>query len=527
MIRGWLSRPAVIRYLGFAGAICCGVDAALFGAPTFIREDVTVSTTFQRPDGPLILALWAFGLTALCTAWWFGRHLTGPDGVSRRWILVTAALWIVPMLFVQPLGSRDMYAYACQGSLYDAGFNPSQVGIAAQPCPWLNSVSPVWRTTPTPYGPIFIMLAGLAAAFGSQFVALAIFRTYAVLGLIALAAVLPVLARRRGMEENRASWVVLCCPIIAVHIISGGHNDVLTVALLVAGLAVLAGPRLGGVGLLSRRDSSGDPGDRGISGYLVSRDISGGLAGSGGTAAGRLLAAVAGGALVGGAIMVKTTIAVVVPFAMLLVAGGLRMSRKGWARFLAYGGAVLAGVAAAMLALSYASGLGLGWLVALSGAGESRSWTSPPTAVGFVIDGTSRLFGYNLYVVPAVRTIALVLLPIVLLAIWVKSWRGDPLYGAGLACVAVMFLAPITQPWYLLWPLALFAASPMRTRWLLGVVVAQMFLVLPDGDGAWKEVYLVMSFLVTGLIVVVAVLAVRWLFRPVQAQVDESPARLS
>jgi hypothetical protein len=225
--------------------------------------------------------------------------------------------------------------------------------------------------------------------------------------------------------------------------------------------------------------------------------------------------------------MVKTTIAVVVPFAMLLVAGGLRMSREGWARFLGYGGAVLAGVAAAMLALSYVSGLGLGWLVALSGAGESRSWTSPPTAVGFVIDGTSRLFGYNLYVVPQVRTIALVLLPIVLLAIWVKSWRGDPLYGAGLACLAVMFLAPITQPWYLLWPLALFAASPMRTRWLLGVVVAQMFLVLPDGDGAWKEVYLVMSFLVTGLIVVVAVLAVRWLFRPVQAQVDESPARLS
>jgi alpha-1,6-mannosyltransferase len=428
-----------------------------------------VVSILRGPDGILIMALWIAGLAALCTAWWQGRRLDA----GRRWTLVTAALWILPLLAVPPLASRDMYAYACQGALYDAGFNPSQVGIAAQPCPWLESVSVVWRDTPTPYGPLWIMLAGVAAAFGSQAVALAVFRIYAVLGVVALAAAVPALARRLGVREDRALWLVVCCPIVPVHVVGGGHNDALTVALLIAGLALIAG------------------GARPVA------------------------ALVAGGALIGAAIGVKTTVGVVLPFAVLLGAGGLDLDRAGLTRLLRRGGAVVAGAVGALVALSLASGLGFGWAVALSGAGESRSWTSPPTAVGIAVNAVARLAGADIDVVPVLRTVALGLLLIVLVVVWWRFRHGDQPAGAALACLAVIFLAPITQPWYLLWPLALMAVTVVATRWLEVAVIVSMFLILPNGDGAWKPLQVPLAFLVTGLAGWVAWRGVRWLREPV------------
>ncbi|MEV6599298.1 polyprenol phosphomannose-dependent alpha 1,6 mannosyltransferase MptB [Actinoplanes sp. NPDC051346] len=472
---GWLRSPAGVRWLGFAGSVCAATDAVLFGAPVWIRRGVSVMSILRGPNGVLIMLLWIAGLAALCAAWWYGRRLS----VSRRWILVTAALWIAPMLLVPPLASRDMYAYACQGSLFDAGFNPSVVGVSAQPCPWLESVSVVWRDTPTPYGPLWIILTGLAASWGSQAVALGIFRAYAVLAVLMLAVVVPALARRTGASQERALWLVLCCPLVPVHFVGGGHNDALTIALLLGGLTLIVGRRpLGSL--------------------------------------------VAGGALVGAAIAVKTTVGVVLPFAALLAAGGLCLSRPGMLRFLRRGGAVVGGAAAMLVALSAGSGLGFGWAVALSGAGESRSWTSPPTAVGIAVNAVGKVLGVRIDVVPAVRTVALILLLIVLVAIWWRFRRGDALHGAALACLSVIFFAPITQPWYLFWALALFAAGAVRARWLEITVVASMFLILPNGDGAWKPLQVPFAFLVTGLAGWVVWRSWRWWREPVP--VEGAPA---
>ncbi|WP_306214226.1 polyprenol phosphomannose-dependent alpha 1,6 mannosyltransferase MptB [Actinoplanes sp. RD1] len=460
----FLRSPAGVRWLGFAGAVCCAADAVLFGAPTWIRRGVSVVSILRGPHGVLIMALWILGLAALCTAWWLGRRLD----VSRGWILVTAALWVLPLLFVPPLASRDMYAYACQGALVDAGFNPSVDPIAAQPCPWIESVSVVWRTTPTPYGPLWILLSGLAASFGSQAVALGIFRAYEVVALIALALALPPLARRVGVDERRALWLVLCCPLVMVHFIGGGHNDTLAMALLVAGLALIAGRRPAGL-------------------------------------------LIAGGALLGAAILVKSTIGVVLPFAALLASGGLR----DFAAFVRRGGAVVLGAVLLIGALSLGSGLGFGWATSLSGAGESRSWTSPPTAVGIAVNAAGKLVGADIDVVPAARAVALVLLLVALVVIWWRHRDADPLGGAGLALLAVIFLAPITQPWYLYWPLVLWAVAAAGTRWLAAAVIVVMFLILPNGDGAWKPLQVPLAFAVTGLVVWVAWRSVRWLRVPV------------
>jgi hypothetical protein len=508
-----LDTPAGVRRLGLFGAVCCAIDAVLFGAPTWIRPGVSVWSILTGPNGVPIMVLWVVGLAALCTAWWRGRRLE----LSSRWILVTAALWIVPMLVVPPLASRDMYAYACQGALFDAGFNPSVVGISAQPCPWLESVSLVWRDTPTPYGPLWIMLTGLAAAFGSQAVALVVFRIYAVLAVAGLAAAVPALARRLGMPVERALWLVLCCPLVTVHFVGGGHNDALTMALLVGGLALVAGARrFAGVALGSGGVAlgSGDAGGR-SRGVGAGSEIEGAPAGGFSRSVGAL---VAGGALIGAAIAVKTTVGVVLPFAALLAAGGL----FPLARFVRWGGAVVGGAVGALLVLSFASGLGLGWATALSGAGESRSWTSPSTAVGIAVNAVAKWFGVIIDVVPAVRVVALALLLVALVAIWwhFRGGRGGaPLQGAALACLAVIFLAPITQPWYLFWTLTLLAVTAAPTRWLEITVIGSMFLILPNGDGAFKPLQVPFAFLVTGLAGWVAWRSWRWLREPLRPEV--------
>jgi O-antigen ligase len=84
----------------------------------------------------------------------------------------------------------------------------------------------------------------------------------------------------------------------------------------------------------------------------------------------------------------------------------------------------------------------------------------------------------------------------------------------------VIFFAPITQPWYLLWPLTLLAVTAARIRWLLVAVVAGMFLILPDGDGAWKPVGVPLAFAMCGLIGWVGHRSWTWLRAPVPTPRD-------
>jgi hypothetical protein len=471
LIKEWLDRPVVIRYLGLFGSICLAVDAFLFGAFTFPRPHVTFQSVLTGHNGIAIIMLWLIGTGTLCAAWWFGRHLLGRAVITAKWALVTAVMWMVPMLVVPPTGSRDVYAYACQGALYAGGHSPYVDGVSALPCPWLESVSPIWRDTPAPYGPVFLMLAGVASKLGSLVAAIVAFRLMAVIGVVIIAISLPPLARRLGVPVERSLWLVLACPLVSVHLIGGGHNDALTVGLLLAGLAVLAPA-------VDRRPRSRN-------------------------------ALILGGILVGLSISVKTTIGVALPFAALFAAGGPRLPEMR--DLIRRAGTVMVAALGTLLAFSFGSGLGVGWVTALSHAGDSIAWTSPPTAVGLTVDYLARPFGLDLHAVPVTRTIALVALPIALLAILWHSRNHNPLYGAGLAMLATIFLAPITQPWYLMWPLAMFAVTNVSARWLAGAIVVSMFTVVPDGSGINKLVQLPASFAMTALVGWTLVRAFTWL----------------
>jgi alpha-1,6-mannosyltransferase len=240
-----MPRPAVIRYAGLAGSLLLAVAAARHGADWPWRPTMTARTILAGDDGVLTPLCWLAGTLLLIGAWVAGRRCVP----SARWAYVTAALWAAPLLVVLPLGSYDVYSYACQGWALAAGHDPYAAGAQELGCPWTDAVAPTWRDAPAPYGPVFLVLAALAAMTGSLPGALVVLRLIAVLGVVLIAVSLPALARRRDVPLERAVWLVLACPLIPIHLVSGAHNDAVMVGLLVAGLAVrkpwIAGVLLG------------------------------------------------------------------------------------------------------------------------------------------------------------------------------------------------------------------------------------------------------------------------------------------
>ncbi|MEV6494430.1 polyprenol phosphomannose-dependent alpha 1,6 mannosyltransferase MptB [Actinoplanes sp. NPDC051633] len=228
-----MPRPVVIRYAGLIGSLLLTVAAARDGATWPWHPSMTARTILAGDNGVLSPVCWLAGTLLLIGAWVLGRKVVP----SARWAYVTAALWAAPLLVTLPLGSYDVYSYACQGWALANGHDAYAAGALELGCPWVDAVSPTWLDAPAPYGPVFLILAALAAKTGSILGALIVLRLIAVLGVVLIAVSLPALARRRDVPLERAAWLALACPLVPIHLISGAHNDAVMVGLLVAGLA--------------------------------------------------------------------------------------------------------------------------------------------------------------------------------------------------------------------------------------------------------------------------------------------------
>ncbi|WP_431883430.1 polyprenol phosphomannose-dependent alpha 1,6 mannosyltransferase MptB [Micromonospora gifhornensis] len=499
-------RDRVARWIGLAGAVLLATASLLGGA-------LPERTTNAAVDGPLTVILWLAGTTAMVGAWWALRG----GAPSAAWAYRTAGLWALPLLVSAPLGSRDVYSYACQGWVYADGGDPYATGVAAAGCPWLDAVAPVWRDTAAPYGPFFVLLGALAVVLGGGLVGtVALLRVLAVAGLLVAALCLPGLARAAGVPTRRATWLVLACPLVGVHLVAGAHNDAVMLGLLLPGLLLLVRP--------PGRLLSGRPGVPAVAGLLVA------------------------GVLLGLAVSVKATAVVVLPFAALAAVRG----RHTVAALLRDGGLLAIGVVGALVVTSLLSGLGLGWIGGLGSSGDTVQWTSPPTAVGMVVDYVGRLVGRPPGAVPVTRVVGLVVLAAFLVLLWCRTWSAlrtpaarsdgaggwvirlaaragvvrpaDPrtppgerrliLGAAGMALVATVVLAPVFHPWYATWPLALLAVTATRTAWFALPCAAASFLALPDGSNVARLVKAPGAVAMTLLVLAVVRRAPSWLRRP-------------
>ncbi|WP_430641009.1 polyprenol phosphomannose-dependent alpha 1,6 mannosyltransferase MptB [Couchioplanes caeruleus] len=448
--------PRLVRWGGLAGSAATAGTAWLGGAGFERVPSINPVTLLSGQRGVALPILWVLGTAVLITAWWYGRHVVP----STRWALVTAGLWFLPVLPFLPLGSADVYSYACQGYVQYAGGDPYATGVGEFGCPWVSSVASSWVDSPAPYGPLFLLLAARVVAVAGDSLAAVVagLRVVAVAGVALIAAGVPALARHCGIDPARATWMVLACPIVLVHLVSGAHNDALMVGLIVTGLA---------------------------------------LAAAGATPL-RLAAA---GAVLGLAVGVKATAIVVVPFAVLAaLPADRRALRDLWRPAAAIGGGLLLLTAA----LSIASGRGAGWVAGLLRSGDSVTWGSPSTAVGLVIE-----FGTGLPAVPVTRLIGVALLAVLLVVLWWRARRSDPLGHAGLALAATVLCAPVFHPWYATWPLAVLAATRSENRWLLGLCAFAATLTTPAGYNWALYTRIPGALVVTATLVTLLVLAVR------------------
>jgi alpha-1,6-mannosyltransferase len=375
------------------------------------------------------LVCWAIGGTGIAFAW-----------IKAETPLWAKAAWALPLVFSPPLGSRDIYAYACQGWLWLNGFDPYTTGVADAGCPWTEAVPQLWWHTPTPYGPFAIVLEGLAAKTGSLLGAMVVLRALAIAGAVIVAWALP-----RFAERPNALLLGIVTPLVAVHGISGAHNDMLVAAGVVGALAAAK----------------------------AQKPVTAGIA-------------------IGLAVAIKVTAIVALPFLLIM------LGKRWWASF-------LAGIAT-FAAVTLASGLGLGWVEALRHTGELTQWSSVPTAVGMAIGYLTS--PQAIPIARAVGLIALAGVGLALLR-WAWRDRARALPACGWMLAATALLGPVFYPWYALVPLGVLAAVEVREKLLITATLICTFLTLPNGQGIPALTKAPGAYAVTAVLIAVAIRTVR------------------
>jgi hypothetical protein len=450
----WLSRYRALgelrlldryRVLGLAGSLALAVGGVAAGA--LPRDDPFSGLPLiglLRASEPVALAIGYAGLALLVVAWLFlGRRIGTPDGPGRRGLLATLALWSAPLLVAPPMFSRDVYSYGAVGWMVHEGSSPYFWGPGALPDnPYLVDVPDLWTHTPTPYGPVFLQLARWVVDLsGERTVPMVLgMRLLAVVGVLLMVRYVPRLARHCGVRPDRALWLGVLNPLVLFHFISGAHNDALLMGLMVAGLALA----------LDRRHALG-------------------------------------AVLLALALLVKAPAALALVFLVPLWATRLT-GRYRLVRAAAGVGAVSGAV---VVAVSWLTGLGYGWIGALNTPGTVRNWLSVTTLLGEAVGLLAHALGlgttaddamtHAIRVFRGAGGVAAVVLVLVLL---VRMERRGFLASLGLGFLAVVALSPVVQPWYLLWGFVLLAAGTPALRTRRAVITASAALavvVMPKG----------------------------------------------
>jgi hypothetical protein len=377
-------------------------------------------------DPSLGVAVFYAGIAALCTAW----LALGRLALTTRRLRIVGAAWCLPLLVTAPLFSHDAYSYLAQGTLVHLGIDPysHSPAVLAQhgQARVLDAVDPFWRHSTAPYGPLFLwIVSGIVALTGSHLIAgVLLLRALDVAGLVLLAVFAPRLARALGADPVRATWWVLLSPLVLLELVAAGHNDLLMIGLVVAGVT-----------------------------FAIER---------------RLLVGIALCAL---AATIKLPAAAAIPFILVGCA-----DRRTWWR-----GALVA--AAVVVAVSVVSGLGLGWIstTVFSTPDKVRLAITPATALGWTVAQVVPVGARGLESALGVVAFATSLVFAAVL-LW-RSRHGNTVRNLGIALIAVAVCGPAAWPWYLTWGLVLLASSPgiQQSRALALTVAASVLVVKADG----------------------------------------------
>lgn len=449
--------------LGFVGAVL--ITAGGLGAGSTRLHDPLLESlhlSWLRFGHGLVLSsvlLWA-GVALMLAAWvWLGRRVA--DRTATEYTMVaTTGIWLAPLLLSVPLFSRDTYSYLAQGALLRDGFDPYAVGPVDNPNSLLDNVSPIWTTTTAPYGPGFILIAKFVTMLVGNDVVTGtmLLRLCMLPGLALLIWAAPRVARHIGADGATALWICVLNPLVIIHLMGGVHNEMLMVGLMMAGIALtFSGRQIWGVSLIAA------------------------------------------------AVAVKATAGLALPFMVWVWARDLR-SRRGFSPVKAFVAATAASAlifSAVFAVLSFAAGVGLGWLTALAGSVKIINWLTLPTAVANLINVVAGLFlPVNFYaVLDVTRIIGIAIIAFSLPFVWWRFRHTDreALTGIAVVMVIVVLFVPAALPWYYTWPLAVVAALAQSRRSIALIAGLSTWITViwkPDGAHgmySWAHVLLAVA----------------------------------
>lgn len=432
---------SVAVWQGAAAALCMAVGGLGVGWMASGSSLIRVPFFIALRDNPVLVvlstALVAFGGLLLVRAWLrLGQRVDQWSAVHPTVAVRIAALWCAPLMVTFPMFSRDVYAYIGQGRLMAAGLDPYVNGISA-----LNNYhnlgpDSLWTEAPTPYGPLFLWIeqAVVGVSGGNLEVSIILFRVAAAIGVALCAVAVIGLSEHFGLDPSKTLWLTVANPLFVINFIASIHNDALMLGLLLLGL--LAAVR--------RRP---------------------------------ILAVV----LVTASIGVKPITVIALPFIGLIWAG----KSGGWGRRIGCWAATAAISLALLTVAGAATGFWFGWVPAMATPGTLWIWYAPFGLLSAIAAGVTSLAGGDPDLVAGIVKRAGTIVG-ALAAVWFAVRGGSEriFLRMALAFTAVVVTAPMIQPWYITWLMALFALVGIRDGWplLTYYVVTVFFTVIAITD---------------------------------------------
>ncbi|MFE3293482.1 polyprenol phosphomannose-dependent alpha 1,6 mannosyltransferase MptB [Rhodococcus sp. NPDC059234] len=476
-----------VRRFGATGALLMALGALGAGAQPVLQNPVQglriLGLPARMPSVAMTITLTGSAMVVL--AWLLlGRFAIGNfrEGTAIRRLTRsqmdrTLLMWVIPLTVAPPMFSKDVYSYLAQSEIAARGLDPYAIGPAGAlgvDHVLTRTVPNIWRDTPAPYGPLFLWIGkGISALTGENIVAgIFLHRLLALVGVALIVWALPRLAKRCGVASVTALWLGAANPLLLFHLVAGIHNEALMLGLMLAGMEIAL-----------RAVEGADP-IRGRSlTYLLS-----------------------------GVALIALSSTVKIPSLLALGFLGMALARRWGGRVrsvVAAAALLLAVTAVVVLAVSLASGLGLGWLSldTLGTANEVRSWMSLPTLLGLGTGLAGVLLGlgdHTTAVLSLTRPIAALAAAFVALRMLVAVLVGriHPVGALGVSLGVLVLLFPVVQPWYLLWaviPLAAWATRPAFRLPAIAFSSVVSLMVMPNG-GEYQPFVIVQAAIVTILV---------------------------
>ncbi|MDR0960338.1 MAG: polyprenol phosphomannose-dependent alpha 1,6 mannosyltransferase MptB [Propionibacteriaceae bacterium] len=412
---------------------------------------------------------------------WFRLRRSISDEVTAPAIL---AIWSVPFLPAPPIFSHDAYSYGAQGWLIHNGINPYEAGPGALPGAFADLVAWVWRYTPAPYGPLSLQIQhGLVDLSGFHpMTAALLMRIPALIGVALIVALLPRITRRLGYDPRPVAWFACLNPLLVIDFVGGAHNDALMMGLVVAALWLACRPGAWPLAAVVVGIAAAIKQPAFLAAYilpLVARPI-------GTWPDPRLLARSArkqGSARVAAIVKAAGDFFRIAPWRLVFAAAG-------WAVV------SLAVAVATFVLVSWACGLGFGWIDAVDVPGMATT-VSPSTLVGeavqFVVDPGHR--GYIRFF--RGLGIALGFGLAVLFAVVIAP--REPFRALAWGWLAIAFGAPALHSWYVLWGTLILPLPPGRRIPRVAVVVVIVLLCYGAINLAWRNGNLALGIAAIGV----------------------------